>query len=136
MSITMQAFQAMLQKNVIEARFIRRHDKPEWSGVRGAIITTNWRLLNDQYGIKALHFKPPNGRGMGYDHRKYNLVVGWDLLRQEYRVFGVENSVIIRMYDVSDDEGYANFWDFMKRRVMQLTTREKLIYMGYIGNQP
>lgn len=129
----MQAFQVLLQKNVIEARFMRRHHKQEWSDIRGAIITTNWKLLNSYYGFTTLHFNPPKGIGMGYDHRKYNLVVGWDILRQEYRVFGVEHSQIIRLYDVSTDEGQAEFWKIMRDRVMQMTNREKLIYMGYIG---
>lgn len=132
---TMDAFQRLLQKNVVEARFIRRHEKPQWSTVRGAFLTTNWELLNDELGFRTLNFRPPNGRGMGYNHRDYNLIVGWDLFRQEYRVFGVENSVILNFYDVSDDEGRTKFWLFFRERIMQLTNREKLIYMGFIGNR-
>ncbi len=127
----MSAFQQLLQKNVVEARFIRRHNKPGWSGVRGAFITTNWELLNGDLGLKTLNFKRPNGVGMGYDHRQYNLVVGWDLFRQEYRVFGVENSNIRKFYDVSDDENRAKFWLFFRSYIMNLSNREKLVYMGY-----
>lgn len=131
---SMDSLQRMLQKNVVEARFIRRHEKTGWASVRGAFITTNWELLNDELGYRTLGFSPPNGRGMGYNHRNYNLVVGWDLFRQDYRVFGVENSNILKFYDVSTPEARVDFWVFFRERIMQLTSREKLIYMGYIGN--
>lgn len=129
----MYSMQLLLQKSVIEARFTRRHPKLTWSNVRGAFLTTNWELLNSKSGRNTLNFNPPNGRGMGYDHRKYNLVVGWDIFRQEYRVFGVENSVILKIHDVSNDANRALFWLYFQDRIMQLTSKEKLIYMGYVG---
>lgn len=129
----MQAFQTLLQKNVVEVIFNRRHHKPGWSGSRGAFITTNWELLNSDIGDKTLNFKPPKGVGMSYDHRKYNLVVGWDLFRQDWRVFGVENSNIRNFYDVSDDQGRAEFWLYLREYIMKLSSNEKLVYMGYIG---
>lgn len=128
------AFQALLGANVIEARFTRRHDKPGWSGVRGAYVTTNWELLNGDLGLKTLNFKKPNGRGMGYDPKQYNLVVGWDLFRQEFRCFGVENSEIRNFYSVENDVDRAEFWQFFRDYIMQLSPNEKLIYMGYVGS--
>ena len=129
----MQAFQTLLQKNVVEARFQRRHRKDGWSDTRGAFITTNWELLNGDLGIRTLNFRPPKGVGMRYDHTKYNLIVGWDLFRQDYRVFGVEFSTIRNFYDVSDDQGRAEFWVYFREYIMQLSPREKLIYMGHVG---
>ena len=129
----MTSLQNLLKKNVAEVSFIRRHDKPLWSGIRGAFVTTNYELLNSDIGYSFLNFKPPNGKGMSYNHRLYNLVVGWDLFRQEYRVFSVEGAYVKRFYDVSTDEDRINFWLNFRERASQLTNREKLIYMGYTG---
>lgn len=125
--------QALLGANVVEAKFIRRHEKYGWSEVRGAFVTTNWELLNSDLGLNTLNFKRPKGIGMGYDPRDYNLVVSWDLFRQEYRCFGVENSNIVNFYDVSSDEKRIEFWQFFRDYIMKLSNDEKLIYMGYVG---
>lgn len=130
----MQTLQLLLRSNVVQANFIRRHEKLGWSVSRGAFITTNFELLNGDLGYKTLNFKPPNGRGMGYDHRKYNLVVGWDIFRQEYRVFGVENSRISKYFDVTSEESRAAFWVYFRDYIMTLSPQQKLIYMGYMGN--
>lgn len=127
------ALQALLGNNVVEAKFIRRHTKEGWSDVRGAFCTTNYQILNSDLGINTLNFKKPKGVGMGYDYKSYNLVVAWDIFRQEYRVFGVENSVIINYYDVSSDEKRLAFWQFFRDYIMKLSNEEKLIYMGYLG---
>lgn len=129
----MTSLQALLKDNVVEARFIRRHDKPAWSKIRGAFVTTNFELLNGELGFKTLNFKPPNGRGMGYNHRLYNLIVGWDIFRQEYRVFPVEDAVVKNFYSVAEPESTAAFWVMFRERITQLTSREKLVYMGYTG---
>lgn len=131
----MNSLQTLMKSNVVEARFMRRHNKPGWSGVRGAFVTTNFELLNGDLGFSALHFKPPKGAGMGYNHRKYNLVVGWDIFRQEYRVFAAECSIVRNFYDVSSPEERAAYWLMFRERVLQLTSREKLIYMGYTGRK-
>ena len=129
----MQAFQQLLQKNVVQAKFIRRNFKPEWSGRRGAFITTNFQLLNGDLGYKTLNFKPPKGVGMSYDHTQYNLVVGWDIFRQEYRCFAVENSNIEKFFNVSDETERMKFWVYFRDYIMQLSPQEKLAYMGYLG---
>ncbi len=125
--------QALLGANVVEAKFVRRHDKPGWSEVRGAFVTTNAPLLNSDLGLNTLNFKRPKGIGMGYDPRQYNLVVAWDLFRQEYRCFAVESSNILNFYDVPTDEKRMEFWQFFRDYIMKLSNDEKLIYMGYIG---
>lgn len=132
-SYSRSQLQALLGSNVVEAKFVRRHPKLGWSNIRGAFVTTNYELLNDDLGFNVLHFKPPKGVGMGYDPRNYNLVVSWDIFRQEYRCFAVEYSNINNFYDVSTPEKRQDFWVFFRDYIMALSNDEKLLYMGYTG---
>lgn len=125
--------QLFLATNVCEITYIRRHDKPSWSMVRGALVTTNYPLLNMLLGKQILNFVPPRGIGMGYDYKSKNLCVAWDIFRQEYRVFGAERAVVKSHMDVTTDEGRKAFWEYFSAYIQNMTNDQKLKFMGYIG---
>ena len=89
-------------------------------------------VLNSDLGVNVLNFRPPNGVGMGYDHRQYNLVVSFDIFRQAYRCFGVENSLILNYYDVTTPKSRIEFWIYFAERFYNMPTSEKLLYMGLL----
>lgn len=125
--------QSMLGNNVVELTFVRRHEKYGWDNVRGLLGTTNYKLLNGDFGNQVVHFRPPNGRGMGYDYKSKNLCVVWDFFRQEYRVFGAESVHIRQLFDLTDPDEEAAFYDWFNQFIIGMSDREKLKFIGLIG---
>lgn len=131
--MTNSNLQAILGNNVVELTFVRRHPKLGWSNVRGLFGTTNFPLLNGQFGSQVLHFVPPKGVGMGYDYKKYNLCVVWDMFRQEYRVFGAEQVQIRKQFDLSTPEAQTEFEQYFYDYIINMSQQDKLDFIGYVG---
>lgn len=127
------SIQALLGNNVVELHFVRRHPKIGWSNIRGLFGTTNYALLNGEFGKQVLHFQPPKGVGMGYPYKQYNLCVVWDIFRQEYRVFGAEQVDITRQWDVTTEEGQEEFQNYFYDYITNMSNSDKLDFMGYTG---
>jgi hypothetical protein len=127
------SIQAILGNNVVELHFTRRHPKMGWSNVRGLFGTTNYVLLNSEFGFQVLNFQPPKGVGMGYPYKEYNLCVVWDIFRQEYRVFGAEQVDISKQWDVTTDEGREEFQQYFYEYIINMSEQDKLDFMGYTG---
>lgn len=128
------SLQAILANNVVELTFVRRHPKLGWSDIRGLFGTTNFKLLNGDYGKYVFHFNPPKGVGMGYDYKSLNLCVVWDIFRQEYRVFGTEQVNIRKKFDVTTDQGIEEFTEYFDEYISGMSNDEKLDFMGYTGD--
>ena len=74
---------ALLESNVLELRFFRRHSKPGWNDARRMLVTNDKLILNSAPGQLALHFKPPT-HAPAYNWRVKNLACAWDLFWQDY----------------------------------------------------
>lgn len=131
--MTNSSVQALLGNNVVELTFIRRHESLGWRNVRALLGTTNYPLLNGPFGASVLHFRPPNGRGMGYDYKSKNLCVVWDFFRQEYRVFGAEQVSIRQVFDLSKKESEDEFYEWFYKYIATMSEDQKLNFMGYEG---
>ncbi len=131
--MTNTQLQDLLGKQVVELDFVRRHEKLGWSDIRALLGTTNYELLNSQFGFQVLHFKPPKGVGMGYDYKKYNLCVVWDMFRQEYRVFGAEQANIHKVWELDTPEKIEEFQQYFYDYIINMTNDQKLKFMGYTG---
>lgn len=127
------SLQGIIGKNVVELDFVRRHPKMGWANIRGMFGTTNPGLLNSDFGFQVIHFKPPKGVGMGYDYKKYNLCVIFDIFRQEYRVFGAEQVNIHRTWSLDTPEEVETFTNYFYDYILAMSDNDKLKFMGYIG---
>lgn len=125
--------QTMLGNNVVELTFVRRHVAYGWDDVRGILGTTNYNLLNGPFGGQVVHFRPPNGKGMGYNYKSKNLCVIWDFFRQEYRVFGAEQVHIRQLFDLTMPEEEEKFHEWFNEFIINMSPQLKLDFMGYIG---
>lgn len=126
--------QSILGNNVVELTFVRRHPRLGWSDIRGMFGTTNFPLLNGDFGSQVLHFRPPIGVGMGYDYKAYNLCVVWDIFRQEYRVFGAEQVEIRKQFPLTTPEEQEQFQQYFYDYIIGMSDQQKNDFMGYIGN--
>lgn len=133
--MTNAVLQITLGKNVVELNFVRRHRKAGWSDIRGLFGTTNYELLNGDFGTQVLNFSPPKGVGMGYNYKQHNLCVVWDIFRQEYRVFGAEQVNIKQIWDVSTPEGIELFKEYFYENIINMSQDDKLKFMGYVHDE-
>jgi len=129
------ALQINIGRNVVELNFVRRHKKAQWSDIRGMFGTTNYELLNGDFGAQVLNFRPPKGIGMGYDYKHKNLCVIWDIFRQEYRVFGAEQCNVKKTWDVTTPEGIEEFKTYFYDNIINMSNDDKLEFMGYVGEE-
>lgn len=127
--------QVTLGRQVVELSFVRRHKKMGWSDIRGLFGTTNYELLNSDFGHQVLNFRAPKGIGMGYNYKQYNLCVVWDMFRQDYRVFGAEQVTIKQIWDVSTPEGIEGFKEYFYEYIIGMSQDDKLKFMGYVGDE-
>ena len=128
------ALQVLLGGNAIELSFVRRHEKLGWSNIRSLLGTTNYKFLNGPFGKQVINFVPPKGIGMGYDYKSKGLCVVYDMLRQDYRVFGSEQVSIRQQWPLTTDEEIAAFEQYFMDKIMKMSDQEKLDFMGYTGN--
>lgn len=131
--MTNSALQHLLGTHVIELSFVRRHPKLGWSNIRSMLGTTNYKLLNGDFGKQVLHFIPPKGVGMGYDYKSKGLVVVYDMMRQEYRVFGSEQVTIHQQWPLNTDEEIEAFHQYFYDNIINMTNQKKIDFMGYLG---
>ena len=128
-----RALQNLLSKQVLELEFVRRHPKLGWSNIRGLFGTTNFPLLNGDFGMQVLRFEPPKGMGMGYDYRSKGLCVVWDIFRQDFRVFGSEQVTIKKAWDLDTEENVEEFSQYFYDYIIDMSNDNKLKFMGYVG---
>lgn len=128
--ISFPALKALLNTNVCEVRFDRRHLKPGALLSRKALISNCAPFLTSQLGREILHWRPPIGRGLKYNPDSYGLIVTWDILWQDYRQFDGYSADLIQSYQVITDEQRNTFWDMFMENFINMTPIQKLQYMN------
>jgi hypothetical protein len=120
----------LLETNVLEVKFIRRNPKPGAASTRRAFITTSNSLLNSPRGKITLRYEGGGGSGLKFTPAARNLILAWDILWQEYRLFGAEGSSIITQIPVTTEDEVAKFWDYFDSNILPLSPEDKLRFMN------
>lgn len=119
----------LLSENVVEVQFRRRNPKGGVGSIRSMLCTNNALLLNSILGKTTLHFKPPKGRGLGYDPRAKGLLVTWDILMQDYRQIPLESVNVLEARPLKTKEDIAKFWVFFNDVLSKMSASQKLQFM-------
>lgn len=117
---------ALLESNVLELRFFRRHSKPGWNDARRMLVTNDKLILNSAPGQLALHFKPPT-HAPTYNWRVKNLACAWDLFWQDYRMIPVESCDVITIIPTRPPE---KFWDYFNLYLQAMSPSDKIQFMN------
>lgn len=122
----------LLGNHVLEARFIRRHPKINASTTRRAFITNSPLILNSVKGRMVLRFNGygTGANGLGFSPANKNLVLAWDILWLDFRLFGAEGSEIITKIPVSNEKEATNFWAYFEKNIQPMTPDEKIKFMN------
>jgi len=117
---------ALLEGNVLELRFYRRHPKPGWNDIRRMLVTNDQQILNSAPGKLALHFKPPT-HAPAYNYHMRNLACGWDLFWQQYRMVPAESCDVITIIPTRPPE---KFWNYFNLYLQAMTPNDKIQFMS------
>lgn len=136
MIVSRDSLASLFDQAVVELAFIRRHKKQGWPQNRRMLVTTNYALLNGIFGKITLNFVPPKGVGLPYDPDAKNLVIGFDLLWQDYRAVPAESVNVIAIYRVTNRQDVAKFLALFAKEIGPMTALQKIAYMkGRLGNR-
>lgn len=126
MRVSQAQLLSVLQNNVVELRFSRRREKVGWARTRRMLVTNDYQLLNSAPGQLALQFKPPT-HAPAYNYIAKNLVCGWDLFWQEYRMIPVESCEIVTVIPTKPPD---EFWKYFNVYLQAMSPNDKVEFMN------
>jgi hypothetical protein len=122
----------LLNENVVELKFRRRHKKQGHPDHRRMFCTNSKPVLNSIVGKATLHYEPPTlpyPYGLPYIPSKKNLVVTWDILMCAYRQIPIESVEIIEVHPVKNKKEIEEFWTFFMNVVHPMSAVHKQRFM-------
>ena len=109
----------LLQNNILELKFVRRHAKPGSPDTRRMLCTNSKFILESPNGYKVLNYKPPKGQPK-YNPTSKNLASAWDLFVQDYRYINANNCEVISVMPADDE-----FWIYFNDTLMNMSSLQK-----------
>lgn len=128
MFISRENLKALARSHVCEIKFRRRNPVARKPLFRRMLCTTSPKLLNSLDGRLTLNFRPttsPPYRNPAYNPDRYNLIIVWDILMQDYRAVNMSYCNLIARIPATDD-----FWNYFKQNLMKLTSSQKMAWMN------
>lgn len=115
----------LLQANVVELKFVRRHPSSNRPATRRMIASLNSDILDSDLGRNILNFKPPVNRA-AYNPSKHKLLFVFDFFMQDWRAIPVDSTEVIR---VLPSNPASEFWDYFSTSLAKMTAAQKAAFM-------
>lgn len=122
MKIGASTLKVLLENNVLEIKFRRRTSKPGAPKTRRMLCTNSPVILMSEAGRKTLNYQA-GVQNLKYNPTSKNLVIAWDILKQDYRAISVDNCVLISQMPVSGDG--TDFWEYFNESIYPMSPGEK-----------
>ena len=122
MKIALPTLNALLQRDVLEIKFTRRRPKPNAPPTRRMLCTMSNTILNSRPGRDALNFRPAR-QTPKYNPTTKNLLIAWDLFKQDYRMINCDNVVLI-----SQVSGEEQFWSYFNESLRTMSAEQKMTF--------
>ena len=94
MKVSLQALKSLLEQNVVELKFLRRRPRPGQGLTRRMLCTNSNVLLESANGVNVLNYNRPT-TAPKYNPTSKNLVITWDIFRQDFRAISVNDCDVI-----------------------------------------
>lgn len=127
MKIGASTLSVLLENNVLEIKFKRRRAKPGSPTTRRMLCTNCAILLNSEAGRTTLNYKPGAG-ALKFSPASKNLVIAWDIFKQDYRAISADNCELISQMPVSGDG--VEFWEYFNNTIYPMTPQQKLAFFN------
>ena len=122
MKIGAQTLSVLLHDNVLEIKFKRRRPKPGHPATRRMLCTNSPVILMSEGGTRTLHYKKPV-QSPKYNPTAKNLVLAWDIFKQDYRAISADNCEIVSQMPVTGDG--RDFWQYFNDRIYPMSSGQK-----------
>lgn len=122
MNIGADTLRVLLENNVLEIKFKRRIQSKNKPPTRRMLCTNSKVLLESSAGRRTLKFEKAHNPP-AYNPRAKNLVIAWDILKQDYRAISVESCVVISKFPVDGDG--AEFWEYFNDKIYPMSAAQK-----------
>jgi len=122
MKIGASTLRVLLENNVLEIKFKRRRPKAGAPATRRMLCTNSPVILKGEPGRETLHYRQATGTPK-YSPASKNLVIAWDIFKQDYRAISVDNCTLISQMPVSGDG--SDFWEYFSNSIHPMTPGEK-----------
>lgn len=125
MRVSQTALTALLNKNAVELRFLRRRPIMGAPATRRMLATNDATLLNSSEGRVALNFRPATGT-LKFNPQQRGLVLTWDIFMQDYRLVPAESVEIVSVIPTTPPE---EFWKYFSEVLSRMSTTDKQQFM-------
>jgi len=125
MRVSQTALAALLSKNAVEIKFVRRRPVTGEPITRRMLATNDTILLNSSAGRTALNFKPATGH-LKFNPQTKGLVLTWDIFMQDYRLVPAESADVVSVIPTTPPE---QFWKYFSEVLSRMSTTDKERFM-------
>lgn len=125
MKLSQAALAALLSKNAVEIKFLRRRPLPGDLPTRRMFATNDLLLLNSAPGKTVLNFRSAPGN-LKFNPQAKGLVLTWDIFMQDYRLIPADSADIVSVIPTTPPD---QFWKYFSEVLSKMTATEKLRFM-------
>lgn len=129
MKTSLAQLSTLLNSNVVEIKFVRRRPKPGSPPTRRMLCTTARPLLDSLAGQAVFKFSPPT-QGKKYNPTSHNLVLAYDLFKQDFRAINVESVDVLSTIPVMTEEQMNEFWAYFNQNIAPMSADQKLQFIN------
>jgi hypothetical protein len=122
MKVGANTLRVLLEHNVVEIKFKRRRPAPGKSPTRRMLCTNSPIILKSTTGRDTLNYQSPSGSPK-YSPASKNIIIAWDIFKQDYRAVSMDNCELISQMPVSGDG--VDFWKYFNESVHPMTPDQK-----------
>ena len=127
MKVGASTLRVLLENNVLEIKFKRRRAKPGSPTTRRMLCTNSPVILMSEAGRTTLHYKSATGTTK-FSPTSKNLVIAWDIFKQDYRAISVDNCELISQIPISGDG--REFWEYFNTTIYPMTPAQKSTFFN------
>lgn len=123
MKIGAPTLNSLLAQNVLEVKFTRRSPKPGDPPTRRMLCTNSQQLLLSENGLSTLNYRPAGGSPV--NKTLHNVVITWDILKQDYRCISADDCELITQLPADD-----SFWEYFNNNILTMTAEQKQAFIN------
>ena len=127
MKVGASTLRVLLENNVLEIKFKRRRVKPGAPATRRMLCTNSPIILQSEAGRTTLNYQQ-SFTTPKYSPASKNLVIAWDIFKQDYRAISVDNCELISQMPVSGDG--KEFWQYFNETIYPMTPAQKQAFFN------
>lgn len=127
MKIGASTLRVLLENNVLEIKFKRRRPKPGAPSTRRMLCTNSPVILQSDAGRATLHYRSSH-QTPNYSPASKNIVIAWDIFKQDYRAISVDNCELISQMPVSGDG--RDFWEYFNSTIYPMSPAQKQAFFN------